>query len=163
MAIALARRNYVFQKRFVKFDGKNLMYFGNEKVRRSIRAHNTFWRWRSHDPLTISPVSQDAYPKGVIPLAAIQMARPAKDNKFEVVTSQRIYVFRTDEGDDGDGDDEDDDDNEDVEDDNEGNGPLQCCDAAGSSRCSNTSKTSWRSVGAALVRDATARSMASWS
>ncbi|KAM6923508.1 arf-GAP with Rho-GAP domain, ANK repeat and PH domain-containing protein 3 [Xenentodon cancila] len=61
--------NYVFQKRFVKFDGKNLMYFGSEK---------------------------DVYPKGVIPLAAIQMARPAKDNKFEIVTSHRIFVFRTD-------------------------------------------------------------------
>ncbi|KAM8910498.1 arf-GAP with Rho-GAP domain, ANK repeat and PH domain-containing protein 3 isoform 2-T2 [Spinachia spinachia] len=62
-------RNYVFQKRYVKFDGKNLMYFGSEK---------------------------DVYPKGVIPLAAIQMARTAKDNKFEVVTSHRIFVFRTD-------------------------------------------------------------------
>nr|XP_057920373.1 arf-GAP with Rho-GAP domain, ANK repeat and PH domain-containing protein 3 [Doryrhamphus excisus] len=61
--------NYVFQKRYVKFDGKNLMYFGNEK---------------------------DVYPKGVIPLAAIQMARPSKDNKFEVVTSQRIFVFKAD-------------------------------------------------------------------
>ncbi|XP_040903934.1 arf-GAP with Rho-GAP domain, ANK repeat and PH domain-containing protein 3 [Toxotes jaculatrix] len=61
--------NYVFQKRYVKFDGKNLMYFGSEK---------------------------DVYPKGVIPLAAIQMARPSKDNKFEIVTSQRIFVFRTD-------------------------------------------------------------------
>ncbi|XP_029958053.1 arf-GAP with Rho-GAP domain, ANK repeat and PH domain-containing protein 3 [Salarias fasciatus] len=61
--------NYVFQKRFVKFDGKNLMYFGSEK---------------------------DVYPKGVVPLAAIQMARPAKDNKFELVTCQRIFVFRTD-------------------------------------------------------------------
>ncbi|MEQ2250272.1 Arf-GAP with Rho-GAP domain, ANK repeat and PH domain-containing protein 3, partial [Ilyodon furcidens] len=61
--------NYVFQKRFVKFDGKNLMYFGSEK---------------------------DVYPKGVIPLAAIQMARSAKDNKFEIVTSHRIFVFRTD-------------------------------------------------------------------
>ncbi|XP_067373891.1 arf-GAP with Rho-GAP domain, ANK repeat and PH domain-containing protein 3 isoform X3 [Channa argus] len=61
--------NYVFQKRFVKFDGKNLMYFGSEK---------------------------DVYPKGVIPLAAIEMARPAKDNKFEIVTSHRIFVFRTD-------------------------------------------------------------------
>ncbi|XP_035505352.2 arf-GAP with Rho-GAP domain, ANK repeat and PH domain-containing protein 3 isoform X2 [Scophthalmus maximus] len=59
--------NYVFQKRFVKFDGKNLMYFGSEK---------------------------DVYPKGVIPLAAIQMARPSKDSKFEIVTSQRIFVFR---------------------------------------------------------------------
>lgn len=27
--------NYVFQKRYVKFDGKNLMYFGSEKVRSS--------------------------------------------------------------------------------------------------------------------------------
>ncbi|XP_024138927.1 arf-GAP with Rho-GAP domain, ANK repeat and PH domain-containing protein 3 isoform X1 [Oryzias melastigma] len=62
-------RNYVFQKRFVKFDGKNLMYFGSEK---------------------------DIYPKGVIPLAAIQMARLTKDNKFEIVTSHRIFVFRTD-------------------------------------------------------------------
>ncbi|KAM8733583.1 arf-GAP with Rho-GAP domain, ANK repeat and PH domain-containing protein 3 isoform 2-T2 [Acanthopagrus schlegelii] len=61
--------NYVFQKRYVKFDGKNLMYFGSDK---------------------------DVYPKGVIPLAAIQMARPAKDNKFEIVTSQRIFVFRAD-------------------------------------------------------------------
>ncbi|XP_034398876.1 arf-GAP with Rho-GAP domain, ANK repeat and PH domain-containing protein 3 isoform X2 [Cyclopterus lumpus] len=61
--------NYVFQKRYVKFDGKNLMYYGSEK---------------------------DVYAKGVIPLAAIQMARPAKDNKFEVVTSHRIFVFRTD-------------------------------------------------------------------
>ncbi|XP_061582452.1 arf-GAP with Rho-GAP domain, ANK repeat and PH domain-containing protein 3-like [Cololabis saira] len=61
--------NYVFQKRFVKFDGKNLMYFGSEK---------------------------DVYPKGVIPLAAVQMSRPAKDNKFEIVTSHRIFVFRTD-------------------------------------------------------------------
>ncbi|XP_067313896.1 arf-GAP with Rho-GAP domain, ANK repeat and PH domain-containing protein 3 isoform X2 [Pseudorasbora parva] len=61
--------NYVFQKRYVKFDGKNLMYYGSEK---------------------------DAYPKGVIPLAAIQMARVAKDNKFEVVTNHRTFVFRAD-------------------------------------------------------------------
>uniref|UniRef100_A0A672NLN0 Arf-GAP with Rho-GAP domain, ANK repeat and PH domain-containing protein 3-like n=1 Tax=Sinocyclocheilus grahami TaxID=75366 RepID=A0A672NLN0_SINGR len=59
--------NYVFQKRYVKFDGRNLMYYASEK---------------------------DAYPKGVIPLAAIQMARVAKDNKFEVVTSHRTFVFR---------------------------------------------------------------------
>ncbi|GCC38112.1 arf-GAP with Rho-GAP domain, ANK repeat and PH domain-containing protein 3 isoform X1 [Chiloscyllium punctatum] len=57
----------VFQRRYVKFDGKCLMYFGNEK---------------------------DPYPKGVIPLAVIQMARAAKENKFEVVTSHRIFVFR---------------------------------------------------------------------
>ncbi|XP_034055349.1 arf-GAP with Rho-GAP domain, ANK repeat and PH domain-containing protein 3, partial [Gymnodraco acuticeps] len=61
--------NYVFQKRYVKFDGRHLMYFGSEK---------------------------DVYPKGVIPLAAIQIARPTKDHKFEIVTSHRIFVFRTD-------------------------------------------------------------------
>ncbi|KAI4874726.1 hypothetical protein NFI96_028345 [Prochilodus magdalenae] len=61
--------NYVFQKRYVKFDGKNLMYYGSEK---------------------------DMYPKGVVPLAAIQMARVAKDNKFEIVTSHRTFVFRAD-------------------------------------------------------------------
>uniref|UniRef100_A0A672MDQ8 ArfGAP with RhoGAP domain, ankyrin repeat and PH domain 3 n=1 Tax=Sinocyclocheilus grahami TaxID=75366 RepID=A0A672MDQ8_SINGR len=68
-SLFLCYRNYVFQKRYVKFDGKNLMYYGSEK---------------------------DAYPKGVIPLAAIQMARVAKDNKFEVVTSHRTFVFRAD-------------------------------------------------------------------
>lgn len=30
--VFLSFRNYVFQKRYVKFDGKNLMYFGSEKV-----------------------------------------------------------------------------------------------------------------------------------
>ncbi|CAH2275907.1 arf-GAP with Rho-GAP domain, ANK repeat and PH domain-containing 3 isoform X1 [Pelobates cultripes] len=59
--------NYVFQKRFVKFDGQNLMYFGNEK---------------------------ELYPKGVIPLTSIEMARLSKENKFEVVTKHRIFVFR---------------------------------------------------------------------
>ncbi|XP_067900215.1 arf-GAP with Rho-GAP domain, ANK repeat and PH domain-containing protein 3 isoform X2 [Heterodontus francisci] len=57
----------VFQRRYVKFDGKCLMYFSNEK---------------------------DPYSKGVIPLTVIQMARAAKENKFEVVTSHRIFVFR---------------------------------------------------------------------
>lgn len=27
------KRNYVFQRRYVRFDGKNLMYFSSEKVR----------------------------------------------------------------------------------------------------------------------------------
>lgn len=31
-------RNYVFQKRYVKFDGKNLMYFGSEKVQTTLCA-----------------------------------------------------------------------------------------------------------------------------
>uniref|UniRef100_UPI00398ECC05 arf-GAP with Rho-GAP domain, ANK repeat and PH domain-containing protein 3 isoform X2 n=1 Tax=Pristiophorus japonicus TaxID=55135 RepID=UPI00398ECC05 len=63
----LSPQGCVFQRRYVKFDGKCLMYFSNEK---------------------------DPYAKGVIPLAVIQMARTAKENKFEVVTSHRIFVFR---------------------------------------------------------------------
>ncbi|NXC30561.1 ARAP3 protein, partial [Campylorhamphus procurvoides] len=59
--------NYVFQRRYVRFDGKNLMYFSNEK---------------------------EPYPKGVIPLSVIEMARSNKDNKFQVVTTHRIFVFR---------------------------------------------------------------------
>ncbi|NXP73023.1 ARAP3 protein, partial [Ramphastos sulfuratus] len=59
--------NYVFQRRFVRFDGKHLMYFSSEK---------------------------EPYPKGVIPLAVVQMARANKDNKFQVFTSNRIFVFR---------------------------------------------------------------------
>ncbi|XP_009704953.1 PREDICTED: arf-GAP with Rho-GAP domain, ANK repeat and PH domain-containing protein 3 [Cariama cristata] len=59
--------NYVFQRRYVRFDGKNLMYFSSEK---------------------------EPYPKGVIPLSVIEMARPTKDNKFQVFTSHRIFVFR---------------------------------------------------------------------
>lgn len=37
---------------------------------------------------------QEPYPKGVIPLAVIEMARSTKDNKFQVITSHRIFVFR---------------------------------------------------------------------
>uniref|UniRef100_A0A8C0V0N7 ArfGAP with RhoGAP domain, ankyrin repeat and PH domain 3 n=1 Tax=Cyanistes caeruleus TaxID=156563 RepID=A0A8C0V0N7_CYACU len=59
--------NYVFQRRYVRFDGKNLMYFSSEK---------------------------EPYSKGVIPLSVIEMARSTKDNKFQVITSHRIFVFR---------------------------------------------------------------------
>ncbi|KAM8765163.1 arf-GAP with Rho-GAP domain, ANK repeat and PH domain-containing protein 3 isoform 1-T1 [Rhynchonycteris naso] len=60
--------NYVFQRRFVQFNGRSLMYFGSDK---------------------------DPFPKGVIPLSAIEMTRISKDNKFQVITSQRVFVFRT--------------------------------------------------------------------
>ncbi|XP_069892367.1 arf-GAP with Rho-GAP domain, ANK repeat and PH domain-containing protein 3 isoform X2 [Dipodomys merriami] len=60
--------NYVFQRRFVQFNGKSLMYFGSDK---------------------------DPFPKGVIPLTAIEMTRSSKDNKFQVITGQRVFVFRT--------------------------------------------------------------------
>uniref|UniRef100_A0A8C4MRY2 ArfGAP with RhoGAP domain, ankyrin repeat and PH domain 3 n=1 Tax=Equus asinus TaxID=9793 RepID=A0A8C4MRY2_EQUAS len=60
--------NYVFQRRFVQFNGRSLMYFGSDK---------------------------DPFPKGVIPLTAIEMTRGSKDNKFQVITGQRVFVFRT--------------------------------------------------------------------
>ncbi|XP_049729872.1 arf-GAP with Rho-GAP domain, ANK repeat and PH domain-containing protein 3 isoform X5 [Elephas maximus indicus] len=60
--------NYVFQRRFVQFNGRSLMYFGSDK---------------------------DPFPRGVIPLTAIEMTRSNKDNKFQVITSQRVFVFRT--------------------------------------------------------------------
>ncbi|NXS45690.1 ARAP3 protein, partial [Balaeniceps rex] len=59
--------NYVFQRRYVRFDGKNLMYFSSEK---------------------------EPYPKGVIPLSVIKKTCSTKDNKFQVFTSHRIFVFR---------------------------------------------------------------------
>ncbi|XP_062986114.1 arf-GAP with Rho-GAP domain, ANK repeat and PH domain-containing protein 3 [Elgaria multicarinata webbii] len=59
--------NYVFQRRFVRFDGKKLMYFNNEK---------------------------EPYSKGVVPLPVIDIVRSTKDNKFQVITKHRIFVFR---------------------------------------------------------------------
>ncbi|KAI1233985.1 Arf-GAP with Rho-GAP domain, partial [Lamprotornis superbus] len=79
--------NYVFQRRYVRFDGKNLMYFSSEKVMdvpcgKGKRGNPS---WGSF---------QEPYPKGVIPLSVIEMARSTKDNKFQVITSHRIFVFR---------------------------------------------------------------------
>ena len=31
----------------------------------------------------------------MIPLTAIEMTRGSKDNKFQVITGQRVFVFRT--------------------------------------------------------------------
>ncbi|OWK50370.1 Arf-GAP with Rho-GAP domain, ANK repeat and PH domain-containing protein 3 [Lonchura striata] len=92
--------NYVFQRRYVRFDGKNLMYFSSEKHQQSAqglrrmcqvmevlcgkgKAGNSTWG-----------SFQEPYPKGVIPLSVIEMARSTKDNKFQVITSHRIFVFR---------------------------------------------------------------------
>ncbi|XP_058402836.1 arf-GAP with Rho-GAP domain, ANK repeat and PH domain-containing protein 2 isoform X1 [Diceros bicornis minor] len=57
----------MFQKRWVKFDGLSISYYNNEK---------------------------EKYSKGIIPLSAISTVRVQGDNKFEVVTTQRIFVFR---------------------------------------------------------------------
>lgn len=37
---------------------------------------------------------QEPYPKGLIPLYIIGMVRSTKDNKFQVITKHRIFVFR---------------------------------------------------------------------
>ncbi|XP_037386329.1 arf-GAP with Rho-GAP domain, ANK repeat and PH domain-containing protein 2 isoform X1 [Talpa occidentalis] len=57
----------MFQKRWVKFDGLSISYYNNDK---------------------------EKYSKGVIPLSAISTVRVQGDNKFEVVTTQRTFVFR---------------------------------------------------------------------
>ncbi|XP_054585570.1 arf-GAP with Rho-GAP domain, ANK repeat and PH domain-containing protein 2 [Eptesicus fuscus] len=57
----------MFQKRWVKFDGYSISYYNNEK---------------------------EKYSKGIIPLSAISTVRVQGDNKFEVVTTQRTFVFR---------------------------------------------------------------------
>ncbi|XP_070805035.1 arf-GAP with Rho-GAP domain, ANK repeat and PH domain-containing protein 2 [Pituophis catenifer annectens] len=58
---------HVFQKRWVKFDGESMAYYNNDK---------------------------DIYSKGIILLSAIAAVRMHRDNKFEVVTAHRIFVFR---------------------------------------------------------------------
>ncbi|ELW48442.1 Arf-GAP with Rho-GAP domain, ANK repeat and PH domain-containing protein 2 [Tupaia chinensis] len=57
----------MFQKRWVKFDGLSISYYNNEK---------------------------EMYSKGIIPLSAISTVRVQGDSKFEVVTTQRTFVFR---------------------------------------------------------------------
>ncbi|XP_008848735.1 arf-GAP with Rho-GAP domain, ANK repeat and PH domain-containing protein 2 isoform X1 [Nannospalax galili] len=57
----------MFQKRWVKFDGLSISYYNNER---------------------------EMYSKGIIPLAAISTVRAQRDNKFEIVTTQRTFVFR---------------------------------------------------------------------
>lgn len=57
----------MFQKRWVKFDGVSISYYNNDK---------------------------EKYSKGIIPLSAISTVRVQGDNKFEVVTTQRTFVFR---------------------------------------------------------------------
>ncbi|XP_035375986.1 arf-GAP with Rho-GAP domain, ANK repeat and PH domain-containing protein 2 [Electrophorus electricus] len=59
--------NCVFQRRWVKFDGENLMYYNSDK---------------------------DMYSKGLVPLSAIKQVRSVGENKMEVVTSLRTFVFR---------------------------------------------------------------------
>uniref|UniRef100_A0A8C6I5M0 Arf-GAP with Rho-GAP domain, ANK repeat and PH domain-containing protein 2 n=1 Tax=Mus spicilegus TaxID=10103 RepID=A0A8C6I5M0_MUSSI len=57
----------MFQKRWVKFDGLSISYYNNDR---------------------------EMYSKGIIPLTAISTVRAQGDNKFEIVTTQRTFVFR---------------------------------------------------------------------
>uniref|UniRef100_A0A8C5K6A0 Arf-GAP with Rho-GAP domain, ANK repeat and PH domain-containing protein 2 n=1 Tax=Jaculus jaculus TaxID=51337 RepID=A0A8C5K6A0_JACJA len=57
----------MFQKRWVKFDGLSISYYNNER---------------------------EMYSKGIIPLSAISTVRAQGDNKFEIITTQRTFVFR---------------------------------------------------------------------
>ncbi|NWW72698.1 ARAP2 protein, partial [Climacteris rufus] len=59
----------VFQKRWVKFDGESISYYNNEK---------------------------EVFSKGIILLSAIATVKVYGENKFEVVTSHRTFVFRVD-------------------------------------------------------------------
>ncbi|TKC45284.1 hypothetical protein EI555_020558 [Monodon monoceros] len=66
-AKGISGRKRMFQKRWVKFDGLSISYYNNDK---------------------------EKYSKGIIPLSAISTVRVQGDNKFEVVTTQRTFVFR---------------------------------------------------------------------
>ncbi|XP_071315206.1 arf-GAP with Rho-GAP domain, ANK repeat and PH domain-containing protein 2 isoform X2 [Trachinotus anak] len=57
----------VFQRRWVRLDGESLAYYNNDK---------------------------EMYSKGMIMASAIRQVRGLGDNKFEVVTSLRTFIFR---------------------------------------------------------------------
>ncbi|KAM9834175.1 arf-GAP with Rho-GAP domain, ANK repeat and PH domain-containing protein 2 isoform 2-T2 [Syngnathus typhle] len=57
----------VFQRRWVRFDGDTLAYYNSDK---------------------------EMYSKGMIQASAVRQVQPFGDNKFEVITSLRTFVFR---------------------------------------------------------------------
>ncbi|KAM7377258.1 hypothetical protein PAMA_013853 [Pampus argenteus] len=59
--------NCVFQRRWVRFDGKSLAYYNNDK---------------------------EMYSKGMILASGVKQVRGLGDNKFEVITSLRTFIFR---------------------------------------------------------------------
>ncbi|XP_070785719.1 arf-GAP with Rho-GAP domain, ANK repeat and PH domain-containing protein 2 [Enoplosus armatus] len=59
--------NCVFQRRWVRFDGESLAYYNSDK---------------------------EMYSKGMILASAIRQVRGLGDNKFEVVTTLRTFIFR---------------------------------------------------------------------
>uniref|UniRef100_A0A3Q1H731 ArfGAP with RhoGAP domain, ankyrin repeat and PH domain 2 n=1 Tax=Anabas testudineus TaxID=64144 RepID=A0A3Q1H731_ANATE len=62
----------MFQRRWVRFDGNSLAYYNNDK---------------------------EMYSKGMILASAIRQVRGLGDNKFEVITSLRTFIFRAEKED----------------------------------------------------------------
>ncbi|XP_044801949.2 arf-GAP with Rho-GAP domain, ANK repeat and PH domain-containing protein 2 isoform X4 [Bubalus bubalis] len=78
-------RKRMFQKRWVKFDGLSISYYNNDKEE---KLKPPKWKIRRRKSYS------EKYSKGIIPLSAISTVRVQGDNKFEVVTTQRTFVFR---------------------------------------------------------------------
>ncbi|KAK2513518.1 Arap1 [Columba guinea] len=74
-------RSYIYQKRWVKLDADYLRYFDSEKV----GEEGGFGGVR---------VRRDAYSKRFIPVSSISRVASVGDQKFEVVTNNRNFVFR---------------------------------------------------------------------
>ncbi|KAJ7418480.1 ArfGAP with RhoGAP domain, ankyrin repeat and PH domain 1 [Pitangus sulphuratus] len=68
--------SYIYQKRWVKLDADYLRYFDNEKVGGQI------WGFG------------DTYSKRLIPVSSISRVTSVGDQKFEVITNNRNFVFR---------------------------------------------------------------------
>ncbi|XP_074160101.1 arf-GAP with Rho-GAP domain, ANK repeat and PH domain-containing protein 1 isoform X3 [Sminthopsis crassicaudata] len=66
--ISSTARSYIYQKRWVKLDSDYLRYFDSDK---------------------------DAYSKRFIPVSSISRVSGISDQKFEVITHNRTFVFRT--------------------------------------------------------------------
>ncbi|XP_053314330.1 arf-GAP with Rho-GAP domain, ANK repeat and PH domain-containing protein 2 [Spea bombifrons] len=60
-------RTYMFQKRWVKLEGENISYYNTDK---------------------------DVFSKGKISVSAISRIQMVGENKFEIITPQRTFVFR---------------------------------------------------------------------
>uniref|UniRef100_A0A8B9UZS8 ArfGAP with RhoGAP domain, ankyrin repeat and PH domain 1 n=1 Tax=Anas zonorhyncha TaxID=75864 RepID=A0A8B9UZS8_9AVES len=115
--------SYIYQKRWVKLDADYLRYFDSEKVRGEVsggghRAPHgiplgalvarrcqgttlgsfpTHLRGGGVDGASLPPPRvppQDAYSKRFIPVSSISRVASVGDQKFEVVTTNRNFVFR---------------------------------------------------------------------
>ncbi|NWI23858.1 ARAP1 protein, partial [Sula dactylatra] len=71
--------SYIYQKRWVKLDADYLRYFDSEKATVC---------------LSTPALPQDAYSKRFIPVSSISRVASIGDQKFEVITNNRTFVFR---------------------------------------------------------------------